>query len=190
MECLKDLSNEGCTILCVIHQPSCAVFSMFEDLVLLSEGLVTYAGPCSGVIPHFALTGHPCPEGVSPAEHCLSIVSVNHESPETVTLPPLASRHPPPLLLLFGHLVFCICSVCHLKQGSAAATPLQEKASRNRVSMLADAFSRNVMPSLPSGLYAGHLIAALFPLRHHLASAPAPVPFPIPVPVLLHVFPC
>lgn len=87
MECLKDLANDGCTILCVIHQPSCAVFSMFEDLVLLSEGRVTYAGPCSGAVPHFTAAGQPCQEGVSPAEHCLSIVSINHESPETVTHP-------------------------------------------------------------------------------------------------------
>ena len=31
VQALRDLSREGCTVVCVIHQPSGKVFSLFDD---------------------------------------------------------------------------------------------------------------------------------------------------------------
>eukprot|EP00756_Hemistasia_phaeocysticola_P045722 Hpha_TRINITY_DN1946_c0_g1::TRINITY_DN1946_c0_g1_i1::g.30976::m.30976 len=40
-----------------IHQPSTEVFSLFDDLLLLSEGGVLYYGPARGAVPHFISQG-------------------------------------------------------------------------------------------------------------------------------------
>lgn len=53
MQTLKDLANEGKTVVCSIHQPRSSIFSMFDDLLLLSEGEVIYSGPAKGIISHF-----------------------------------------------------------------------------------------------------------------------------------------
>lgn len=45
METLRQLAQEGHTVICSIHQPRGSVYSKFDDIVLLSEGSVVYAGP-------------------------------------------------------------------------------------------------------------------------------------------------
>ena len=59
---LRDLSRAAsCTVVCVIHQPSGKVFSLFDDLLLLSEGEVTYFGPADRARAHFGRAGLSCP---------------------------------------------------------------------------------------------------------------------------------
>lgn len=53
MQTLKDLADEGKTVVCSIHQPRSSIFAMFDDLLLLSEGEIVYSGPAEGVISHF-----------------------------------------------------------------------------------------------------------------------------------------
>jgi ABC-type multidrug transport system ATPase subunit len=45
METLKQLAEDGHTVICSIHQPRGSVYSKFDDIVLLSEGEVVYMGP-------------------------------------------------------------------------------------------------------------------------------------------------
>ena len=45
METLRQLSQEGHTIVCSIHQPRGSIYAKFDDLILLSEGAVVYVGP-------------------------------------------------------------------------------------------------------------------------------------------------
>jgi len=80
---LKDLAALGHTIVTVIHQPSGSVFSMFDDLMLLSEGRLVYHGDAQKATAHFKALGHPCPLHISPGEFCLSLVSVDHETADT-----------------------------------------------------------------------------------------------------------
>lgn len=49
VEKLRVLANQGKTIIAVIHQPSQHVFSMFDDLLLLSDGRQMYYGPVKEV---------------------------------------------------------------------------------------------------------------------------------------------
>ncbi len=67
MQTLKDLANEGKTVVCSIHQPRSSIFSMFDDLLLLSEGQIVYSGPAKGVISHFESLVRPsilCPHAL------------------------------------------------------------------------------------------------------------------------------
>lgn len=44
MSILKNLAKKGMTIICTIHQPSSEITSMFDNLILLCDGKVTYNG--------------------------------------------------------------------------------------------------------------------------------------------------
>ena len=45
METLQQLAQDGHTVICSIHQPRGSVYSKFDDIVLLTEGSLVYAGP-------------------------------------------------------------------------------------------------------------------------------------------------
>lgn len=45
METLRQLAQDGHTVICSIHQPRSSVYGKFDDIVLLTEGALVYAGP-------------------------------------------------------------------------------------------------------------------------------------------------
>lgn len=45
METLRQLAEDGHTVICSIHQPRSSVYGKFDDIVLLSDGAVVYMGP-------------------------------------------------------------------------------------------------------------------------------------------------
>ncbi|KAF3432222.1 hypothetical protein FNV43_RR26961 [Rhamnella rubrinervis] len=45
METLQQLAQDGHTVICSIHQPRGSVYSKFDDIVLLADGSLVYAGP-------------------------------------------------------------------------------------------------------------------------------------------------
>lgn len=45
METLRQLAQDGHTVICSIHQPRGSVYGKFDDIVLLTEGTLVYAGP-------------------------------------------------------------------------------------------------------------------------------------------------
>jgi len=45
METLQQLAQDGHTVICSIHQPRGSVYSKFDDIILLTEGSLAYAGP-------------------------------------------------------------------------------------------------------------------------------------------------
>lgn len=64
-------------VVCSIHQPSSAIFNLFDKLLLLSGGRTQYFGPVDGVLSHYASIGMPFPNHVNPAEHLLELVNVD-----------------------------------------------------------------------------------------------------------------
>ncbi|EFJ09064.1 ATP-binding cassette transporter [Selaginella moellendorffii] len=83
METLKKLAQDGHTVVCSIHQPRGSIYSKFDDLLLLSEGSVIYAGPAQNeALAYFAGLGHSCPEHVNPAEFFADLISIDYSSPE------------------------------------------------------------------------------------------------------------
>ena len=74
IEMLRELAQEGRTIITTIHQPSSEIFALFDDLVLLSKGRIAYQGPASGVNDWFTQQGHPCPTYTNPADFFMKVL--------------------------------------------------------------------------------------------------------------------
>ena len=106
MQTLKQLAEDGHTVVCSIHQvclmpapcdgamrlslhslllcwqPRSSIFELFDDLLLLTEGRAAYAGPAAGAVDYFAARGHPCPERYNPAEFLADLISTDTSSPD------------------------------------------------------------------------------------------------------------
>eukprot|EP00798_Chlamydomonas_sp_ICE-L_P003922 gene3922-13996_t len=83
MSTLKQLaSDQGHTVVCSIHQPRTSIYSMFDDLMLMSEGELVYCGPVSEVITHFSVMGQQCPAQCNPAEFLADLISIDTSSPD------------------------------------------------------------------------------------------------------------
>lgn len=83
---LRELAREGRTIIATIHQPSSAVFHMFDKLLLLAKpgdgtgGNLAYFGPTSQVADFFAQCGFPLPPNVNVADHVIKCITAHNET--------------------------------------------------------------------------------------------------------------
>ena len=50
---LREMVNQDRTVVCTLHQPSAAVFAVFDTLVLLSKGYLVYMGPADKAVDFF-----------------------------------------------------------------------------------------------------------------------------------------
>jgi len=76
MRALLRVCKTGKPVICTIHQPSSAVFNMFQRLLMLKRGgEVTYFGPIKDLVRYFeAIPGvRPLPKGQNPATWMLEI---------------------------------------------------------------------------------------------------------------------
>nr|ATB19618.1 putative ABCG7 [Juniperus microsperma] len=81
METLQKLAQDGHTVVCSIHQPRGSIYAKFDDLILLSEGAVVYAGPAKEEpLSYFSKYGFICDEHVNPAEFFADLISVDYSS--------------------------------------------------------------------------------------------------------------
>ncbi|WMV28328.1 hypothetical protein MTR67_021713 [Solanum verrucosum] len=114
METLRQLAQDGHTVICSIHQPRGSVYAKFDDIVLLAGGSLIYAGPARDeVLAYFSKFGHCipgtvaylcslwsdniyvymvpvnwnmyiCPDNVNPAEFLADLISIDYSSRESV----------------------------------------------------------------------------------------------------------
>ena len=75
MSTLQQLARRGTAIICTIHQPSSQLFSMFDQVMLLAEGRVAYAGRPHEALAFFARHGHACPPSYNPAEYLIGALA-------------------------------------------------------------------------------------------------------------------
>lgn len=47
IEKLKLIANDGCMVICTIHQPQNKIFNLFNNLILMKNGLIVYNGEAS-----------------------------------------------------------------------------------------------------------------------------------------------
>jgi len=71
---LQTLAKNGRTIICTIHQPSAAVYQMFDHIYLMVDGQCTYADTPANTISYFARQGFQCPQYHNPADYILEVV--------------------------------------------------------------------------------------------------------------------
>lgn len=78
---LKHLADSGrYTIVSTIHQPQSKIFHLFDNLLLLKDGVIYYQGNLQKGIKFFEDRGFPLPESTNPADHVLDIIMpVNEE---------------------------------------------------------------------------------------------------------------
>ncbi|KAK9243337.1 P-loop containing nucleoside triphosphate hydrolase protein [Lipomyces tetrasporus] len=67
----------GMIVVASIHQPSTATFTLFDSLMLLSQGKQVYFGPVNQVTDYFAKQGHIIPNNYNPAEYLLEITNTD-----------------------------------------------------------------------------------------------------------------
>jgi len=70
---LKELAKRGCTVVMTIHQPSSAVFQLFDQLLVLSEGNTLYNGKAAQVVSYFDQRGFKCPATYNPGDFVLEL---------------------------------------------------------------------------------------------------------------------
>jgi ABC-type multidrug transport system ATPase subunit len=79
---LQSLARRGRTIIVTIHQPRSEIYSLFDNVVLLTRGSPAYAGGAKDCLPYFANLGHEMPPFTNPAEHLIDLVSVDNRNEE------------------------------------------------------------------------------------------------------------
>lgn len=79
---LQNLARKGRTIIVTIHQPRSEIWSLFDNVVLLTKGSPAYTGSAKECFRYFANLGHEMPPFTNPAEYLIDIVSVDNRSGE------------------------------------------------------------------------------------------------------------
>ncbi|OMP01108.1 ABC transporter-like protein [Corchorus olitorius] len=75
LRALRHEALEGVNVCMVLHQPSYALFQMFDDLVLLAKGgLTVYHGSAKKAEEYFAGLGIHVPERINPPDHFIDIL--------------------------------------------------------------------------------------------------------------------
>jgi len=82
MECIKGLATNGRLVVSVIHQPRSQIYSMFDQMLLLSGGKDVYFGKAEAALEYFRATGYTCPEDFNPADFYLDVLSPDNRSLE------------------------------------------------------------------------------------------------------------
>ncbi|CAL1409645.1 unnamed protein product [Linum trigynum] len=75
VQTLRNIAQDGKTVICSIHQPSSEVFTLFDELCLLSDGEVIYSGEAKMAVEFFAEAGFPCPIRANPSDHFLRCIN-------------------------------------------------------------------------------------------------------------------
>jgi ABC-type multidrug transport system ATPase subunit len=81
---LRELANEGRTIIATIHQPSASTFECFDRLILLSAGRLVFSGSRTQAEQFFAEAGRAVPNRWNPADWYVTVVDTLREKEEIV----------------------------------------------------------------------------------------------------------
>ncbi|KAF3051314.1 hypothetical protein E8E11_005378 [Didymella keratinophila] len=90
---LQNLARQGRTIIVTIHQPRSEIWSLFDNVILLTRGSPAYAGSAKDCLEYFAKLGHDMPPFTNPAEHLIDVVSVDNRSEEAEAVAEERVRH-------------------------------------------------------------------------------------------------
>lgn len=71
---LRNLADNGRTVISTIHSPSSEILNTFDNVICLCKGQVIYDGPPSAVLDHFSKIGYAAPPLTNPADHLMTII--------------------------------------------------------------------------------------------------------------------
>eukprot|EP00929_Paragymnodinium_shiwhaense_P103829 TRINITY_DN6762_c0_g1_i1.p1 TRINITY_DN6762_c0_g1~~TRINITY_DN6762_c0_g1_i1.p1 ORF type:complete len:661 (+),score=197.53 TRINITY_DN6762_c0_g1_i1:113-2095(+) len=81
MQKLRQIADEGHTVVVSIHQPRSSIFAMLTGVYVLAEGRPVYAGPSDTVVEYFDTLGYPLPPKFNPADFLIDLVSIDQRDP-------------------------------------------------------------------------------------------------------------
>ncbi|QDZ23790.1 ABC transporter [Chloropicon primus] len=81
MRVLRQLANSGRTVIITIHQPKSSIFGLFDDVVLISQGLTVFSGAIADAKTFFVeRSGIPLPEQTNLSEFFLDVISIDFDN--------------------------------------------------------------------------------------------------------------
>ena len=69
-------------IILAVHQPRSEIWSLFDNVVLLTKGITAYAGSADTCLEYFSKLGYTVGPFINPAEYLLDIISVDNRTSE------------------------------------------------------------------------------------------------------------
>ena len=75
IEKLKRITNDGCMVICTIHQPQNKIFNLFDNLILMKNGLIIYNGSPSKARELILL--NPLPLSINDGDILIDEISTN-----------------------------------------------------------------------------------------------------------------
>ncbi|XP_075225271.1 ATP-binding cassette sub-family G member 4-like isoform X2 [Lycorma delicatula] len=72
---LKALAEGGRTVICSIHTPSARLFSLFDNVYIVSEGQCVFQGNGQDIVPFLATFDLHCPTHYNPADFMIDVSS-------------------------------------------------------------------------------------------------------------------
>lgn len=70
---LRDLAKNGMMIAYTIHQPSTDIFRMFDNLLILNRGKISYFGKAESAYEYYEELGYPVPSGKNPIDFFIQV---------------------------------------------------------------------------------------------------------------------
>ena len=86
LEAIREIaSSKGVTVMLTVHQPSSAMWSAFDSLLLMAPGgHVAFHGPRTDATAHFARQRQPVKDGWSVADHLIDVVTSEQLRPAAI----------------------------------------------------------------------------------------------------------
>ncbi|XP_037302867.1 ATP-binding cassette sub-family G member 1 isoform X2 [Manduca sexta] len=70
---LRQLAQQGRTVVCTIHQPAASLLDLFDQLYVIADGYCIYQGDTAAMVPYLQSVGLPCPRHHNPADFIIEI---------------------------------------------------------------------------------------------------------------------
>ncbi|KAH0815629.1 hypothetical protein GEV33_007162 [Tenebrio molitor] len=83
IQVLKSMAMAGRTVVCTIHQPSSELYSLFDKLLLMSEGRTAFLGSPEEADIFFKQLEAPCPKNYNPADYFIQLLAIIPEKEES-----------------------------------------------------------------------------------------------------------
>ncbi|XP_012227948.1 ATP-binding cassette sub-family G member 1-like isoform X2 [Linepithema humile] len=77
---LKQLAQEGRTVICTIHQPSATLLNMIDHLYVIADGNCVYTGSTQNLVPYLNNLGLNCPMHYNPIDFLMEICNGDYGS--------------------------------------------------------------------------------------------------------------